>query len=154
MARIEDEIKQSKFRSEGQKLIINLIYTYNQVSGQMITLLATYGLTVQQYNILRILKGQYPTPATNNLVKERMLDRNSDVTRIVDRMIRNGLVTRTSCEKDRRRVDILITQAGMDMLDAIQSQEMKMDDIASNLSIDEQIQLNTLLDKLRGGHAS
>lgn len=150
MARIEDEIKQSKFRSEGQKLIINLIYTYNQVSAQMITLLATYGLTVQQYNILRILKGQYPTPATNNLVKERMLDRNSDVTRIVDRMIRNGLVTRTSCEEDRRRVDILITQAGMDMLDAIQAQEMKMDDIAGNLSIDEQIRLNGLLDKLRG----
>jgi len=154
MTRIEDEIKQSKFRSEGQKLIINLIYTYNQVSAQMITLLATYGLTVQQYNILRILKGQYPTPATNNLVKDRMLDRNSDVTRIVDRMIRNGLVTRTSCEKDRRRVDILITQAGMNMLDAIQDQEMKMDDIAGNLSIDEQMTLNTLLDKLRGGHAS
>ncbi len=150
MARIEDEIKQSKFRSEGQKLIINLIYTYNQVSAQMITLLATYGLTVQQYNILRILKGQYPTPATNNLVKERMLDRNSDVTRIVDRMIRNGLVTRTSCEEDRRRVDILITQAGIDMLDSIQAQEMKMDDIAGNLSMDEQIGLNTLLDKLRG----
>ncbi len=150
MAKIEDEIKQSKFRSEGQKLILNLIYTYNQVSAQMITLLATYGLTVQQYNILRILKGQYPTPATNNLVKERMLDRNSDVTRIVDRMIRNGLVTRTSCEEDRRRVDILITQAGMDMLDAIQDQEMKMDDIAGNLSMEEQIGLNTLLDKLRG----
>jgi DNA-binding MarR family transcriptional regulator len=150
MARIEDEIKQSKFRSEGQKLIINLIYTYNQVSAQMITLLATYGLTVQQYNILRILKGQYPAPATNNLVKERMLDRNSDVTRIVDRMIKNGLVTRTSCEKDRRRVDILITQAGIDMLESIQAQEMKMDDIAGNLTMDEQVGLNTLLDKLRG----
>lgn len=150
MARIEDEIKQSKFRSEGQKLIINLIYTYNQVSGQMITLLGTYGLTVQQYNILRILKGQYPAPATNNLVKDRMLDRNSDVTRIVDRMIRNGLVTRTSCEKDRRRVDILITQAGMDMLDAIQAQEIKMDDITGNLTMEEQVGLNTLLNKLRG----
>lgn len=150
MARIEDEIKQSKFRSEGQKLIINLIYTYNQVSAQMITLLATYGLTVQQYNILRILKGQYPTPATNNLVKERMLDRNSDVTRIVDRMIKNGLVTRTSCEKDRRRVDIMITQIGIDMLESIQAQEMKMDDIAGNLTMDEQVGLNTLLDKLRG----
>lgn len=150
MARIEDEIKQSKFRSEGQKLIINLIYTYNQVSGQMIALLGTYGLTVQQYNILRILKGQYPAPATNNLVKDRMLDRNSDVTRIVDRMIRNGLVTRTSCEKDRRRVDILITQAGMDMLDAIQAQEIKMDDITGNLTMEEQVGLNTLLNKLRG----
>jgi DNA-binding MarR family transcriptional regulator len=150
MARIEDEIKQSKFRSEGQKLIINLIYTYNQISGQMATLLQPHGLTMQQYNILRILKGQYPNPSTNNLVKDRMLDRNSDVTRLIDRMIRNGLVTRTSCEKDRRRVDILITQQGLDVLDAIQAQETDLDVIALRLPEEEQRVMNDMLDRLRG----
>lgn len=150
MGRIEDEIKQSKFRSEGQKLIINLIYTYNQISGQMSSTLQPHGLTMQQYNILRILKGQYPNPSTNNLVKERMLDRNSDVTRLIDRMIRNGLVTRTSCEKDRRRVDILITQQGLDVLDAIQSQETDLDLIAQRLSEDQQRAMNGMLDSLRG----
>lgn len=150
MARIEDEIKQSKFRSEGQKLIINLIYTYNQISGQMATMLQPHGLTMQQYNILRILKGQYPNPSTNNLVKDRMLDRNSDVTRLIDRMIRNGLVTRTSCEKDRRRVDILITQQGLDVLDAIQAQETDLDVIAHRLPEDQQRTMNDMLDRLRG----
>lgn len=150
MARIEDEIKQSKFRSEGQKLIINLIYTYNQISGQMASMLQPHGLTMQQYNILRILKGQYPNPSTNNLVKDRMLDRNSDVTRLIDRMIRNGLVTRTSCEKDRRRVDILITQQGLDVLDAIQAQETDLDVIAHRLPEDQQRTMNDMLDKLRG----
>jgi len=150
MARIEDEIKQTKFRSEGQKLIINLIYTYNQLSGQMATLLQPHGLTMQQYNILRILKGQYPNPSTNNLVKDRMLDRNSDVTRLIDRMIRNGLVTRTSCEKDRRRVDILITQQGLDILEAIQAQETDLDMIANRLPEDQQRVMNDMLDRLRG----
>ena len=150
MGRIEDEIKQTKFRSEGQKLIINLIYTYNQISGQMSMMLQPHGLTMQQYNILRILKGQFPNPSTNNLVKDRMLDRNSDVTRLIDRMIRNGLVTRTSCEKDRRRVDILITQQGLDVLDAIQAQETDLDIVAQRLPEEQQRAMNGMLDDLRG----
>lgn len=150
MGRIEDEIKQTKFRSEGQKLIINLIYTYNQISGQMASTLQPHGLTMQQYNILRILKGQYPNPSTNNLVKDRMLDRNSDVTRLIDRMIRNGLVTRTSCEKDRRRVDILITQQGLDVLEAIQARESDLDLIAQRLPEESQRAMNAMLDTLRG----
>lgn len=150
MGRIEDEIKQTKFRSEGQKMLINLIYTYNQISGQMSSMLQPYGLTMQQFNILRILKGQYPNPSTNNLVKDRMLDRNSDVTRLIDRMIRNGLVTRTSCEKDRRRVDILITPQGLELLDAIQSHEAEMDAISRRLDEGQQKAMNTLLDALRG----
>lgn len=150
MASIEDEIRQYRFRSESQKAIINLIYTYNQVSGQMMALLQSFGLTMQQFNILRILKGQYPKPSTNNLVKERMLDRNSDVTRLIDRMIKAGLVTRSSCEKDRRRVDILITQKGMDMLAAIEPHETAMDRLTGDLTEAELAELNRLLDRLRG----
>jgi len=150
MGTISDDIRQTRFRSESQKAIINLVYTYNQVSGQMMALLNGFGLTMQQFNILRILKGQYPNPSTNNLVKERMLDRNSDVTRLIDRMIKAGLVTRTSCEKDRRRVDILITQKGLDLLKAIEPHEVAMDNLAGGLSEAELTQLNHLLDKLRG----
>lgn len=150
MGTISDDIRQPRFRSESQKAIINLIHTYNQMSGQMMALLSGFGLTMQQFNILRILKGQYPNPSTNNLVKERMLDRNSDVTRLIDRMIKAGLVTRTSCEKDRRRVDILITQKGLDLLKAIEPHEVAMDNLAGGLSEAELAQLNHLLDKLRG----
>lgn len=150
MGTISDDIRQPRFRSESQKAIINLIHTYNQVSGQMMALLSGFGLTMQQFNILRILKGQYPNPSTNNLVKDRMLDRNSDVTRLIDRMIKAGLVTRTSCEKDRRRVDILITQKGLDLLKAIEPHEVAMDNMAGGLSEAELTQLNHLLDKLRG----
>ncbi len=150
MARIEDEIKQTKFRSEGQKLVINLIYTYNQISGRMSNVLQPHGLTMQQYNILRILKGQYPNPSTNNLVKERMLDRNSDVTRLIDRMIKIGLVTRGSCEQDRRRVDILITEKGLGVLDSIHATETDLDELPNHLSAEEQKTMNVLLDKLRG----
>jgi DNA-binding MarR family transcriptional regulator len=150
MGSISDDIRQTRFRSESQKAIINLIYTYNQVSGQMVALLSGFGLSMQQYNILRILKGQHPNPSTNNLVKERMLDRNSDVTRLIDRMIKAGLVTRTSCEKDRRRVDILITRKGLDMLQAIEPHEVAMDHLTGGLSEAELAQLNQLLDKMRG----
>jgi DNA-binding MarR family transcriptional regulator len=150
MGSISDDIRQTRFRSESQKAIINLIYTYNQVSGQMVALLSGFGLSMQQYNILRILKGQHPNPSTNNLVKERMLDRNSDVTRLIDRMIKAGLVTRTSCEKDRRRVDILITRKGLDMLQAIEPHEVAMDQMTGGLSEAELAHLNRLLDKMRG----
>jgi DNA-binding MarR family transcriptional regulator len=150
MGTISDDIRQTRFRSESQKAIINLIHTYNQVSGQMMTLLNGFGLTMQQYNILRILKGQHPNPSTNNLVKERMLDRNSDVTRLIDRMIKSGLVTRTSCAKDRRRVDILITRKGLDMLEAMEPHEVAMDSLTGGLTEAELVQLNHLLDKLRG----
>lgn len=149
MGSIEDEIKQHRFRSESQKAIINLIYTYNQVSGRMVALLQRHGLTMQQYNILRILKGQYPNPSTNNLVKERMLDRNSDVTRLIDRMIKNGLVTRTSCEKDRRRVDILITDKGLALLATLEPEETALDRVTGSLTEGELVELNRLLDRMR-----
>lgn len=104
---------------------------------------------MQQYNILRILRGQHPNPATNSLVKDRMLDKNSDVTRIIDRMIRDGLVLRVNCESDRRRVDITITDAGLDKLQRLDRISGQMDQIAAGLTEDEAVNLNEMLDKLR-----
>ena len=147
--RLEDEIQQFKFRNQCQKMLINLIYTYNAISSKMQEFLKTESLTMQQYNILRILRGQHPNPSTNSLVKERMLDRNSDVTRIIDRMIRDGLVSRVNCESDRRRVDITITDLGLDKLKRLDTMSGQMDTIASGLSEEESAILNDMLDKLR-----
>ncbi len=149
MARIEDEIKQYRFRSEEQRAMINLVYTYNHVNNRLTGLLAEFGLTPQQFNILRILRGQHPNPCTNNLIKDRMLDKNSDVTRIIDRMIKTGLVTRTSCSKDRRRVDITITDKGMAQLAVIDQKDQVADSVFSHLTQDELTHLNALLDKVR-----
>lgn len=147
--RLEDEIQQFKFRNQRQKMLINLIYTYNAISAKMQEFLKTESLTMQQYNILRILRGQHPNPSTNTLVKERMLDRNSDVTRIIDRMIRDGLVSRVNCESDRRRVDITITEVGLDKLKRLDAMSAQMDTIASGLSEEEATIMNDMLDKLR-----
>lgn len=106
-------------------------------------------LTMQQFNILRILRGQHPNPATNGMVKERMLDKNSDVTRIIDRMVKNGLVQRVNCESDRRRVDITITPKGLEILVKLDKRAPEMDLIAEGVNDDEATQLNVLLDKLR-----
>jgi DNA-binding MarR family transcriptional regulator len=147
--RLEDEIQQFTFRNQRQKMLINLIYTYNVLSSKMQEFLKVESLTMQQYNILRILRGQHPNPATNSLVKDRMLDKNSDVTRIIDRMIRDGLVLRVNCESDRRRVDITITDAGLDKLQRLDRISGQMDQIAAGLTEDEAVNLNEMLDKLR-----
>lgn len=150
--RLEEEIQQSKFRNERQKLLINLFYTYNVLSSKMQDFLKSESLTMQQYNILRILRGQHPNPATNSLVKERMLDKNSDVTRIIDRMIRDGLVSRVNCQSDRRRVDITITELGLKKLSRLDQLSVEMDQIAHGVSEDEAIIFNDMLDKLRSGN--
>src|SRR5690606_27055746 len=149
MPRLEDEIKQYRFRSEEQRALINLVYTYNQVNNRLSALLSEFGLTPQQFNILRILRGQHPEPCTNNLIKDRMLDKNSDVTRIIDRMIKAGLVTRTSCSKNRRRVDIVITEKGLSQLSAIDERDQVADALFAHMTNEELNTLNGLLDKVR-----
>lgn len=149
--RLEDEIQQFRFRNEHQKLLINLFFTYNALSTKTQEILKAENLTMQQFNILRILRGQHPTPATNSMVKERMLDKNSDVTRLIDRMVRDGFVTRTNCEADRRRVDIAITEKGLSALKALDGKSAEMDAIAGGLSASEAQICNEMLDKLRSG---
>jgi DNA-binding MarR family transcriptional regulator len=149
--RLEDEIQQYKFRNIHQKILINLFYTYNVISGRLQNLLRKENLTMQQFNILRILRGQHPEPVSNTTVKERMLDRNSDVTRIIDRMIRDGLVVRANCESDRRRVDISITDKGLTLLAKFDKNTDEMDGLGHGLSESEAQIFNEMLDKLRSG---
>lgn len=148
--RIEDEIKQKSFTNEYHKLNVNLIYTYNWMLGHMQQWFKSYGITSQQFNILRILRGQFPKPCTIQLLKERMLDKQSDVSRLVDRLTKKGLVERKVCEDDRRKMDVLISEEGLELLSKMDDKMSVVEDIFSNLTLEEAETLSNLLDKIRG----
>ena len=147
--RIEEEIKQATFKSIYQKAFINVVYTAGWIQVQEAAIFRKFGLTLPQFNILRILRGQHPQPATVNLLIERMLDKTSNASRIVDKLEMKGLVTRTQCEHDRRTVDVLITKLGLNLLKTI---DQKGEDVITglnNLTEEEAVVLNRLLDKIR-----
>jgi len=148
--KLEDEIKQSSFRNEYHKLAVNLIFTHSWLMSKIYELLDEYDLTPQQFNLLRILRGQYPHPASITLLKERMLDKMSDASRLVERLLSKGLVERKICPKDRRKVDVIISKKGLKVLDKIDKTNDEMDRYLKNLTTKEAEQLNYLLDKLRG----
>lgn len=148
--KIEDEITQSKFKNEFQKAIINLIYTNNWVLAIHKDFFARYDLTGQQYNILRILRGQFPKTSTVNLLKSRMLDKMSDASRLVERLKQKGLVERIENKNDRRAVDILISKKGLELLEEIEANEKEMFKTTQNITEQEAKILNAILDKMRG----
>lgn len=149
--RLEEEIKQSTFQSEGQKAYLNIIYTAGWLSLRQAAAFRPYGLTLPQFNVLRILRGQHPKPATVALLIDRMLDKTSNASRIVDKLEEKKLVTRTVCPANRRAVDICITEAGLALLGQIDDNGLT--DVRQNgmnaLSEEEAAQLNELLDKIR-----
>jgi len=148
--RIEDEIQSTKFEDNYQKAVININYTQSWLSNHLRGEFEKFNLTMQQFNILRILRGQYPKPATVNLLKERMLDKMSDASRIVDRLVQKGLVSRCTNTCDRRAVDIRISEQGLDVLSKIDVEFKTKDMISKNLTEEEAGKLSDLLDKLRG----
>ncbi len=147
---LEEEIHQVKpFRNEYHKATVNIIYSGKWMLQFVTDLLKPYKLTPQQYNILRILRGKYPKAITVKYIRERMLDRMSDASRIVELLRKKGLVERNICEDNRRRMDVLITQKGLYLLDEIKAEDEHMDKRLSALDEQEIIQLNIILDKLR-----
>jgi len=148
--RIDEEIKSTKFEDNYHKAVINISYTYGWLNNIMRCQFEKHQLTTQQFNVLRILRGQYPNPATVNLIKERMIDKMSDASRIVDRLVQKGLVSRCTNKSDRRAVDIRITDLGLDILAKMDVEFKTRDILKNNLSDDEAAQLSVLLDKLRG----
>ncbi len=145
---IEQEIGQAKFRNDYQKAVINLIYTFNWMNGKIKNMLDEYDITSQQFNILRILRGA-GTPISTLQIRQRMLDKMSDTSRIVDRLIKKGMVQKVICEGDRRLVDVSITDEGTALLQRIDVLQDEMDSVFKNLSPEEAITLNELLDKIR-----
>jgi DNA-binding MarR family transcriptional regulator len=148
--RIDDEIQSSKFDDNYQKVVINIFYTEGWLNNSLRCHFEKYNLTNQQFNILRILRGQYPNPATVNLLKERMIDKMSDASRIVDRLVQKELLTRCTNNKDRRAVDIRISEKGLEVLAKMDAEFKTRDFLKNNLTNEEAGQLSDLLDKLRG----
>lgn len=147
---LQKEIKTSRFESVFQQALVNVMFSSGWCNEQMKQILAPYDITNQQFNILRILRGQHPVPSTINLLKSRMLDKMCDASRIVDRLVQKGLVIKKINPADKRAVDIIISNKGLELLNQM-DQELDLSAMVSaTLSEDEAEQLNYLLDKMRG----
>ncbi len=147
--KLEDEIQQKKFKNETQKLAVNLIYTTNWLNSFYGSYFKNSDITLQQYNVLRILRGQYPNACSVKLIKDRMLDRMSDASRIVDKLMAKNLLVRNQCPKDRRSVDVLITDKGLQLLEQLDIIDEDSKKVFKALTKNEIGLLNALLDKLR-----
>lgn len=146
---LELDIQQKDFQSEYQKSLLNMIFTNYFLVDKMNGVFKKHDVTRQQYNVLRILRGQLPGHASINLIKDRMLDKMSDASRIVERLRVKGFLTRENCETDKRSVEVKITDSGLGVLDKMQAQVDGFEQLLFNLTEDETRQLNLLLDKIR-----
>jgi DNA-binding MarR family transcriptional regulator len=147
--KLEEEIKQQKFLSPKHKAVVNIYYTNCYIISQFESFFKKFGITQQQYNILRILRGQRGNAITIGEIKSRMLDKNSDVSRIVERLRMKKLIERKICLNDRRQMHVKITEKGLDLLAQMDDVDKKAKEILSSLSNKEAELLNTLLDKIR-----
>lgn len=147
--KIEEEIRQTKFKSPNQKALLNLIFTSNWIHNKQQEFFKPFGITSQQFNILRILKGQHPNSISATEIKSRMLDKNSDISRLLDRLILKNLVEKKSCPSDKRASDVFITTEGIALLETIAAHEHDIDNVLQ-LSAEEAEALSNLLDKCRG----
>ena len=149
---LEKEIKQTQFRTIHQKAGINLIYTVGWFRDQLKGIFESEDITAQQFNILRILRGSFPEPLSTLQIRERMLDKMSDTSRIVDRLVVKGLVKKITCKQDRRLVDVLISDKGKKLLERLDQRENEMDKLLGNLTEKEAQTLSNLLDKVRNAN--
>ncbi|MBI3500905.1 MAG: MarR family transcriptional regulator [Bacteroidetes bacterium] len=147
--KLEEEIKQSKFKNEYHKLGVNIIYTANWLSHHHSRQCKEFEITPEQFNILRILRGQHPNPATVNLLIERMLNKMSNASRLVEKLRKKGLVERKISKEDRRACEVLITKKGLDLLKEMDIAEKEMIKLMSHLSDSDVKKANNILDKLR-----
>ena len=148
--KIEEVIKSNVALKDAKKVILNVMYTQNVVNDKFNEILKPYDLSGEQYNVLRILRGQKGNPANMCIIQERMLAKNSNTTRLIDKLLLKDLVTRNVCPDNRRKSEVLITQKGLDLLTEL---DPKVDEheeqFANNLSESELSLLNTLLEKYR-----
>src|ERR1700729_2646775 len=145
---LENEINQRKFRTEYQKARINIIYTFNWLSGQINSIFDEWDITPTQFNILRILRGAHK-PLSTLQIRQRMLDKMSDTSRIVDRLVKKNLVKKNICKSDKRLVDVIISEKGKKLLEEMDRKEDAMDELLKNLNEADARKLNHLLDKIR-----
>lgn len=147
---LEDEVKQSKFASEHQKASINILFTGGWLYNLNAAYLKKYGITPEQFNVLRILRGSHPHAMMLAEITSRMIDKNSNCTRLVEKLRVKGLVERTICENNRRQVDISITEKGLGLLRKMDADGQAWTEALKSITKAEAQELNRILDKLRG----
>jgi DNA-binding MarR family transcriptional regulator len=150
MGKIEDAIKQREFKDQFNKAVVNLIFTHSYLVTAQNSLFKPHDLSPEQYNVLRILRGQAGVPTTVSSIQDRMLNKMSNASRLVEKLKNKGLVERNECPADRRQVDIVITDKGLQLLGQLEVQVEESNREFVKLTNEEAIQLNELLDKLRG----
>jgi len=148
--KIEEEIKSTVSLNDSKKIILNVIYTQNVINDKLNDILKPFELSGEQYNVLRILRGQKGNPANMCIIQERMLAKTSNTTRLVDKLLLKNLVTRNVCPENRRKIEVLITQKGLDLLKQLDPKiEEHENSFSKNLNSEELEQLNKLLEKYR-----
>ena len=147
--KLEDEIKQKSFPSPYHRMVVNIMFTGNWMQKELSAQLRPFGISLQQHNVLSILRGQHPEPSTLGLIQERMLDRMSNATRLVDKLMEKGLVDRCQCAENRRKVDIVITPAGLALLQQTEAITRQIPSRYGTLTVEEATLLGQLLDKIR-----
>lgn len=148
--KIEDEIKSSKPLDVSKKIILNILYTENMINEKFNEVLKPHDLSGEQYNVLRILRGQKGNPANMCLIQDRMVAKTSNTTRLVDKLLLKDLVTRNVCPENRRKIEVAITQKGLDVLSDLEPKVVIHENYFSkNLNTEELEKLNELLEKYR-----
>ncbi len=147
--KIEEELQQKRFQNEHIKAGLNIMLTASRIIHQNTQILKPFDISVQQFNLLRILRGMYPEPATIKLITRRMVDKNSNASRMVERLRKQGWVERSECEFDRRRVDIFITEEGLKLVEKASQALEKAGNMQFPITEEEAKILNTILDKIR-----
>jgi DNA-binding MarR family transcriptional regulator len=146
---IEEAIQQKRpFKTARERAMVNLIYTHNWIKHRVQQFFKPFGITMKQYNVLRILKGA-DGPISTAAIRERLLDKMSDASRMVDRLHQKGLVLRHVCPNDKRLVDVYLSKKGEELLDSMEALRPKMDNVLGEISEEEATLLNNILDKLR-----
>lgn len=146
---IEDAIKQKKFANPYHKLLVNITYTANWFMNKQMELLRPFDLSPQQYNVLRILKGAYPKPMRVQDINERMLDRTSNTSRLIDKLLNKGFVDKQLSRYDRRAVDIVISETGISILDKTTPLITALETLLHGFETEEIEKLNDMLDTIR-----
>ncbi|MBS7786983.1 MarR family transcriptional regulator [Flavobacterium sp. CYK-55] len=148
--RIEEIIKSTVAMSDAKKAILNLMYTQNIIGEKFSELLKPYDLSGEQYNVLRILRGQKGVPANMCVIQERMIAKSSNTTRLIDKLLLKELVTREVCPDNRRKMEVMITQKGLDLLAVLDPKvDAHENNLGAKLTPDELVQFNELLEKFR-----
>ncbi len=150
---IEKDIKQKSFKTEIEKAVVNINFTQSYFAGLFNASLKDHNISIQQFNVLRILKGSHPNAVSVNDITDRMVDKMSNASRLVEKLRIKGLVCRNTCKFDKRQVDVSITEQGEEVLEVLNQKTRGVLAQLNHVSDEDLAQLNDILDRLRTNHS-